>query len=255
MTLAITGARTELGRLLARERARRKVHVNVAGQEANTLLHDGHAWKDFGRVMRAGVRRALRADASMLVHASFALVAADPPRDPLRSHAQTILECEQMVLEGRVPACVVRLGYVYGPSSANLLAYRTAFRLGRPYWAGPRNALQYHLFETDAVTALLAAAQPRNAGKRFYATDGKPLPFMQLMDDFARGVGRRVPLHVPRLAAPLMRPIVRPEHVQQCALGMPQRAPRPSVPGWTPRVTDYRAGLDEILVAWREAGL
>lgn len=255
MTLAITGARTELGRLLAREDSRRKIHVNVAGQDANTLLHDGHAWKDFDRIARAGVRRALRAEASMLVHASFAFVAAAPARDPLRAHAQTILECEQRILDAPVPACVVRLGYVYGPSSANLLAYRTAFRLGRPYWAGPRTTLQYHLYETDAVAALLAAAQPRNAGKVFYATDGKPLPFMQWMDDFARRVGRRVPLHVPRLAAPLMRPIVRPEHVQQCALAMPQRAPRPSVPGWKPRITDTRAGLDAILAAWRAASL
>jgi nucleoside-diphosphate-sugar epimerase len=255
VTLGLTGARTELGRLLARERSRRRIHINVAGQDANTLLHDGHAWKDFAKVALAGVRRALRADATMLVHASFAFVAAPPSRDPLRACAQTIVECERMVLEGPLPACVVRLGYVYGPSSANLLAYRTAFRLGRPYWAGPRTALQYHLFETDAVAALLAAAQPRNAGKMFYATDGKPLSFMQLMDDFARRVGRRVPLHVPRLVAPLMRPIVRSEHVQQCELGMSSRAPRPGVPGWKPRVTDYRAGLDEIIATWRAARL
>jgi hypothetical protein len=35
---------------------------------------------------------------------------------------------------------------------------------------------------------------------------------------------------------------------------MPPRAPRPVVPGWTPRVTDYRAGLDEIIATWRSAG-
>lgn len=251
MTLTVTGARTELGRLLAAERTRRHVHVNVAGQDANTLLHDGHAWKDFARVARAGVARALRAEATMLVHASCAFVVELPKRDPLRSHAQVILECEARVLEAQRPACVVRLGYLYGPTSANLLAYRSAFRLGRPYWAGPRNARQFHLFETDAVAALIAAASPRNAGKTFYATDGKPLPFMQLMDDFARGVGRRVPLHVPRLAAPLMRAIVRPDHVQQCEHAMPAHAPRPAVPGWTPRVADYRAGLAEVFAAWR----
>jgi nucleoside-diphosphate-sugar epimerase len=253
VTLTLTGARTELGRLLARAEVRRKVHINVAGQDANTLLHDGHAWKDFARSARAGLQRALRADATLLVHASFALVATQPTRDPLRSLAEVIVECEARVLEGPLPACVVRLGYLYGPTSANLLAYRTAFRLGRPYWAGPRNALQYHLFETDAVAALLAAAQPRNAGKTFYATDGRPQPFMTLMDDFARRVGRRVPLHVPRLAAPLMRLIVRTEHVQQCEHAMPATAPRPTVPHWKPRVTDYRAGLDEVVATWRDA--
>jgi nucleoside-diphosphate-sugar epimerase len=250
MTLTITGARSELGQLLSKRETRTNVHVNVAGQQANTLLHDGHAWKDFQRGALAGARRAVRAEASVLVHASFAFVVTEPGRDPLRSLAQTIHECEKIVLAGPVPACVVRLGYLYGPTSRDLRAYRTAFRLGRPYWAGPRNALQYHLHYDDAVSALLAAARVRNAGKTFYATDGRPLSFMQFMDDFARKLGRRMPLHVPRLAAPLMRLVVRKEHVQQCDHAMPAQAPRPSVPGWKPLHADYRSCQDEIIAAW-----
>mgnify|MGYP003444408009 FL=1 len=83
MTVSITGIQSELGRIVARQRrasAAGNVHVNVAGQQANTLLHDGHAWDDFARTALAGTRRALRsarADrASMLVHASFAFVHA-----------------------------------------------------------------------------------------------------------------------------------------------------------------------------------
>ena len=83
MTVSITGTRSELGRILARQRgavAAGNVHINVAGQQANTLLHDGHAWKDFARRRAAGTRRALRSahadGASMLVHASFAFVHA-----------------------------------------------------------------------------------------------------------------------------------------------------------------------------------
>lgn len=247
---SITGARSELGRLLLQRRAPSRVHVNVAGQQANTLLHDGHAWEGFARTALTGVRRALRADAGMLVHASFAFVLGRPQQDPLRSLAETILECEQIVLSGPVPACVVRLGYLYGPESADLRAYRKAFRLGRPYWAGARKALQYHLHQYDAVSALLAAAKPGNAGKILYATDGKPVAFMQFMDDFARKVGRRVPLHVPRIAAPVMRLIVREEHMQQAALAMPPRAPAPRVPGWQPAFPDYRAGLDQSIAAW-----
>ena len=44
MSVSITGERSELGRLLARQRAPGRIHFNVAGQHANTLLHDGHAW-------------------------------------------------------------------------------------------------------------------------------------------------------------------------------------------------------------------
>jgi nucleoside-diphosphate-sugar epimerase len=250
MSLTLTGARSELGRLLAPRTTRARVHVNVAGQQANTLLHDGHAWKDFRRLALAGTRRAARADASILVHASFAFVIVEPERDPLLSLAQTIHECEAMALAAPIPACVVRLGYLYGPTRRDLLAYRTAFRLGRPYWAGPRDAVQYHLHDDDAVDALLAAAKLRNAGRTFYATDGRPLSFMQFMDDFARKWGRRRPLHVPRLAAPLMRLIVRPEHVQQCDHAVPPRPPAPPVPGWRPVHVDYRICQDEIIADW-----
>lgn len=250
MGLSISGQRSELGRLLRRRRAPGSVHINLAGQHANTLLHDGHAWKDFARVALAGVRRALRADARMLVHASFAFVLGRPREDPLRSIAETILECERLVLSGPTPACVVRLGYLYGPDSHDLRAYRKAFRLGRPYWAGARTALQYHLHHHDAVRALLAAARRANAGKVLYATDATPASFMRFMDDFAHRMGTRFPLHVPAIATPFIRLIVREEHMQQTALAMPARAPGPRVPGWKPAFPDYRAGLDQIVDAW-----
>ena len=250
MSLTLTGARSELGSLLAQQTTRGSVHINVAGQQANTLLHDGHAWKTFEKTALAGARRAMRTEAKLLVHASFAMVLGEPKRDPLRSLAEVALECERLVLSGPVPTCVVRLGYLYGPSSRDLRAYRTAFRLGRPYWAGARDALQYHLYDADAVAALLAAGKARNAGKVFYATDGHPLPFMQFMDDFARKLGRRFPLHVPRIATPFIKPIVRKEHMQQCDLVMPAKAPTPGVPGWKPRVTDYKKGQDQVIASW-----
>lgn len=250
MPLSLTGARSELGRCFSGKTAPGKVHVNIAGQQANNLLSDGHAWKDFERIATAGVRRALQADATMLVHASCAFVLGQPTKDPLRSLAEVVLECERMVLAASRPACVVRLGYLYGPESRDLKLYRKAFRLGRPYWAGARRALQYHLHQFDAVSALVAAAKPRNAGKTFYATDGHPVSFMQFMDDFARRVGRRFPLHVPIIAAPLIRAIVREEHMQQTALAMPPEAPSPRVPGWRPAYADYRKGLDEVISSW-----
>lgn len=261
MNLSITGVRSELGGILARQPAPRAVenlHINLAGQQANTLLHDGHAWKDFARVALAGTRRALRSaaadGASLLVHASFAFAHAVEHgarlKEPLRSSLEAVLEGEALVLAGPVPACVVRLGYLYGPESADLRAYRAAFRLGRPYWSGPPKALQYHLHQFDAASALFAAARPRNAGRIFYAADGLPISFRRLMDEFAHRVGRRTPLHLPLWSKRLARLIVREEHMQQTALAMPPLTPRPRVPGWKPMYPDYQAGLDQVIEAW-----
>jgi nucleoside-diphosphate-sugar epimerase len=254
MPISIIGRQSELGKLLAHHAGAGpdlKLLVNLAGQQANTLLHDGHAWKDFDKTLKAGVRRSLRADADFIVFASFAFVQRIPPKDPLRSLAETILACEQQVLAGPVPACVVRLGYLYGPTSQDLLAYRKAFRLGRPYWAGPRTEGQFHLHHDDAVRALLLAANPRHAGKTFYATAGGAVPFMRFMDYFARGIGKRCPLHIPLLAAPVMQLIVRKEHMQQVALAMPSEPPRPQLPRWKPKFADYRRGIDSLLADWQ----
>ncbi|MCM2328516.1 MAG: hypothetical protein NDI88_11545 [Lysobacter sp.] len=261
MSASITGLRSELGSVLSRmlaAGAHGNVHINIAGQQANSLLHDGHAWEAFGRTALPGTRRAMNAarkgGARMFVHASFAFVHAVEKgarlEDPLRALVDTILECEAAALSGPVPACVVRLGYLYGPESADLLAYRTAFRLGRPYWAGPPKALQYHLHHFDAASALLAAARQRNAGKILHATDGHPASFMQLMDAFAHRAGRRNPLHLPPFLKPVAKVIVREEHMQQAALPMPPLSPKPGVPGWKPEFPDYRSGLDQVLEAW-----
>jgi len=261
MEASITGLRSELGTILSRRiaaSAHGNVHINIAGQQANTLLHDGHAWKTFGPTALSGTRRAMKAaragGSPLLVHASFAFAHAVENgacvEEPLRSLVQTILECEALALSGPVPACVVRLGYLYGPESADLLAYRAAFRLGRPYWAGRPKAPQYHLHQFDAARSLLAAARQRNAGKVFYATDGHAVSFMQLMDAFAHRVGKQSPLHLPLCLKPIASVIVREEHMQQAALSMPPGTPKPHVPGWKARFPDYRAGLDQVMEAW-----
>ena len=149
-----------------------------------------------------------------------------------------------------MPACVVRLGYLYGPDSADLLAYRRAFRLGRPYWSGATEARQYHLHQFDAVSALLAAAKSRNTGKTCYATAGRAVPFEQFMDAFAHRVGRAKPLHLPLFSQTVAHLIIREEHMQQTALAMPAGAAAPRVPGWKPRFVDYRKGLDQVIRQW-----
>ena len=263
MNASITGLRTELGSVLAQRMARsadKPIHFNVASQAANSLLHDGHAWKDFPRRALADTRRALRAaqtgKASMLVHASFAFVHAVEHgadlAEPLRSSLEAILECEALVLAAPMPACVLRLGYLYGPECADLRAYRSAFLIGRPYWCGPPAARQYHLHQFDAASALIKAAHPKNAGQILYATDALPASFTQLMDAFAHRVGRPKPRHLPLWSKPLAKLIIREEHMQQVALPMPAGTPRPALPGWKPQFADYRDGLDQVMVAWDE---
>ena len=164
------------------------------------------------------------------------------------------LVAEELVLESRVPSCVVRLGYLYGPESRNLKAYRRAFRLSRPYWAGPPQALQLHLHSHDAARALLAAALQRAPGRVLSARDDVPVSFATFMDEFARLVGNPVPLHIFEFTRPFAHLIIAEEHMQMVELAS-AAAPAGVPPlGFAPLFADYHAGLREVVDAWARGG-
>lgn len=191
------------------------------------------------------------------MHASYAFLRSAESGGKVGNWLQSIvdaaLEAEHLVMESGRRATVLRLGYLYGPDSRDLRAYRLAFRLGRPYWAGPRHNLQYFLHTDDAARALLGAASSRPTSTLLYATDDSPAPFADFMDHFARGVGRGRPLHLPDITRQLVRAVVREPHQQMVDLAAVGIA-APRLPGFTPRYPDYRAGLDQVLEAWREKG-
>ena len=232
--------------------------LNIGLQQPNSLLHDGHAWWKRGpSQVLASTRRALGEAATQragfIVHASWSFLQVDPSAagDDLRPYMEAALEAEDMVLSSDRPACVVRLGYLYGPEMRDLRAYRRAFRLRRAYWAGPRGNLQHNLHTEDAARALVDAGVARNAGTLSYATDGHPAAFVDFMDHFAKLVGNGHPLHLPRVSRPFVHLVVHTEHQEQCDLGMPG-APSPLLDGFVPRYRGYRDGLAQVIDAWEQ---
>ncbi len=263
MRLLVTAPRSELGKVVARARggddgSGAPVIINLALQAPNTLLHDGHGWwDDPGAHILASTRRVLaaarRERAAFLVHASYAFLegaeGGAKVGDRMRPVVDAAREAESMVLESGQRACVVRLGYLYGPEWRDLRGYRLAFRLGRPYWAGPRRNLQHFVYGDDAARALLTAAQRRSSGRLTYATDSTPASFCDFMDHFARLVGRTRPLHLPRASRPFVQLVVREPHMQMVEMAAPGPA-APQLPGWRPQFTNYRDGLAEVIEAW-----
>jgi nucleoside-diphosphate-sugar epimerase len=259
----VTAQRSELGRVVARTRDSgddrgARVVINVALQTPNTLLHDGHAWwRDPGAHIITSTRRILAAAkrdrTAFVVHASYAFLkgaeGGGEVGDRMRPVVDAALQAEDMVLNSDTPACVVRLGYLYGPEWRDLRAYRLAFRLGRPYWAGPRRNLQHHLYSVDAARALLTAAVRRPSGRVTYATDGTPASFADFMDHFAHLVGRSRPLHLPRASRRLVWAVVGEPHMQMVEMAAAGMA-APRLPGWRPRITCYRDGLAEVVTGW-----
>ncbi len=169
----------------------------------------------------------------------------------LQSIVDAALEAEHLVLESGRRATVLRLGYLYGPDSRDLRAYRLAFRLGRPYWAGPRHNLQYFLHTDDAV------ARPAPRG---HLAPCRPAAVRHRRHT---GVFRRLHgLFRSRRRAPPSPPPAghhAPIGARGGARTSPadgrsrRRRPRRAAPArFIARYPDYRAGLDQVLEAWQE---
>ena len=268
MRLAIGGRRGELGRVLSTNAPTHgftlpatgpvDAFIDVTDQGPNSLLHDGHAWKGYvDGALRHTQRRLQEArarDAGVYVHAGFAFLRgiddAQKVPSPLREVVDTALAVEELVLAAPMTTRVVRLGYLYGPWMKDLRAYRTAFRLGRPYWSGPARTRHDHVHQRDGAEALLAAATPPKSGRLHYASDEHPLAFRELMDDFARLVGNPLPLHLGGAFRLTAWVIIRREHMQAVKVGVPATPPRPPVPGWKPAYPDYREGLAQVMSEW-----
>lgn len=264
MEIVVVASHNELGVALTRAQTRRRpapggprVVINVALQPPNTLLHDGHAWKRYtpprlASETRAALRVARGAD--FLVHASLLFAGAvggdAPLRDPLRAIVAAVLEAEEAVLAGSVPACILRIAYMYGPDSRDLRAYRNAFRLGRPYWAGRATVPQRFVHTDDAASALLAAARQRPAGRILTATDDAPTSFATFMDHFAHLVGNPLPLHLPAVMRPLTRMLIAEEHVQMVDLASADADEGSRPRGFVPVYADYRVGLRQVVETW-----
>jgi nucleoside-diphosphate-sugar epimerase len=265
--LVISAPGTELGRVLRREmrnapRAEpggsKQVLINLLAEPPNNLLHDGHRWEQYRPARIIGDTRRLLEDrghrqCDLIIHASYgflrAMEAGATPGPRLRPIVEAALEAEEMVLADSRPSGVIRLGYLYGPGSSDLKRYRLAFRLGRPYWAGPRKALHDHIHHTDAARALLLAAANPEKSRVTYATDGHPASFQSFMDFFARQVGNPLPIHLPRVGRAFAHLVVAEEHMQAVEMGV-RGAATPQVPGFNPAFPDYRAGLTDVLQGW-----
>jgi len=264
MPIIVTAPGGELGRVVMRALRSEQagddtVLLNLMLQAPNTLLHDGHEWKRLQPAQIVARTKEFLSDpehagADFIVHASYAFLRAADQGAKVGEKLQSIVEAaraaEDLVLADSRPACVVRLGYLYGPESRNLKAYRTAFRLGRPYWAGPRKKLQYFLHTKDAARALLQAARRRPTDRVVFATDQRPVSFSTFMDHFARLIGNPVPLHIPRISRTVAHLVVAEEHMEMVELGIEGRA-TPVVPGFRPIYADFQTGLQHVVETWK----
>jgi nucleoside-diphosphate-sugar epimerase len=240
------------------------VVLNLIPQRANTLLHDGHKWRNFAEPLQAAstalVGAAAQGAAPRVVTTSYTFLyhtAQDAKEDaPLYAPAgdpifAAAIEAEQAIFSDIPSATVVRLGYLYGPQSNDLRLYVKAFARHRPYFAGLPTHRADWLHLSDAAAALVRLTEQAPRARSYNIVADVPSSFTEFMDHFAHLLGVRHPLHIPRWGWRLARAIITQEQMELLRLSTTATSARFRAEyGWQPQFPDYHMGLAEVLHAW-----
>src|SRR5690606_35412173 len=86
------------------------------------------------------------------------------PHDPDLPVVQAALAAEAAVLNGSVPACVLRAGYVYGSHDERTTELRDRLKQGRSVLVGDSHAVANWVAVEDLAEAIIRATEVRPAG-------------------------------------------------------------------------------------------
>ncbi|MEO8395453.1 MAG: NAD(P)-dependent oxidoreductase, partial [Chloroflexota bacterium] len=177
------------------------VVINLAPQLANHLPQQRAKWD--APLMDEGVGALIEAcqaaGVKFLVHTSYAF--ADEDSEALSAMLESVKAGEQKVLKGAVPGCVLRMGFVYGAESPELVATRDTLLMGRMIDSGADKSHACWINAPDAARAVILAALQRPAGALLTVVEDQAASPADFMSYFADSQGMSRPGHAPRFAA------------------------------------------------------
>lgn len=201
-------------------------------------------------------------DVQLIVYPSFAFLYGDTGGEPVdETHALTrdrdawvaaAREAEQLVRDANVPACVLRAGYLYGPSAA-MESVAAALRGGKPVPTGDRedNYVGW-IHSSDLAQALALAVVANKGGEVYNIVDDTPTPPATFLGHFTEALG----ISEDQLFGAIMKMFSFGVKTNKTLLGYsakPTNDKAKNELGWTPRHADYTTGIEELLLAWRAA--
>jgi len=230
--------------------------VNLAPQASNVPPQLNAPLNDeLDAHTRTIVEAAAGAGIAFYIHTSYAFLdgqvrEADPDDvlEPISDVLAAARAAETVALSGAIPACVLRLGYLYGADIDALVKLSPALKGAWAVPAGESRARAAWLHQSDAARALALAIARQPAGQTLTVSDGHPATPAEFMTYFASAQG----LGLGGIALPLLSHSIKPTHQALMKLDMPEGTPSAvEALGWSPRYVDFRQGIDEVLLSWR----
>jgi nucleoside-diphosphate-sugar epimerase len=222
--------------------------LNLAPQLPNHVPQQNAHWDErLAEATTALMEAAAQAGVEFVVHTSYAF--ADERAEDAAAILRAARAAERVALNGNVPASVLRMGFLYGAESEELIALHTALKQGRPVTAGPSDARANWVYVADAARAVILAAERRPAGALLNIVDDQPASPAEFIGYFAQSQGLSImgglPLFAKRSALP---------KAQLAVMSLNNHADNSAAKetlGWTPRFSSYQQGIDDTLLSWR----
>ena len=146
---------------------------------------------------------------------------------------------------------VLRCGGFYAPDASHTRMFAQGVLKRRLPLVGAGEAVSANLHADDAASAFVAAAEAGRTGL-WHVTDDEPTTIREMLLKFARELGAPAPRRLPLWLARLFVPAAVLDFFTR-STRTSNRLFREEV-GWSPRFPSFRAGLEDVVRAWRAEG-
>lgn len=236
-----------------------EVVINLEPQAPNQLPLRPSKWNADSLLPTVTALQTAAAEggASFLIQTSYATVYGDQhgawvdettrPEPGENAILRAALRAEKQALAGPIPACILRLGFLYGADSNELQSLRETLMFSRPVIAGKGYANWVHY--QDAAEAIRRVAEAKPVSEIFNVVDNTPASSADFLAKFAQSLGLDGVSSAPAFLAPLL---THRDQVAFMAQSVRVKNARLSQAlGWRPAYPTLQAGFDETLLTWR----
>lgn len=240
------------------------VIVNAAPQEINALPLHRPDWDYYRGLLNTGgtalVAAAAQTGVRLIVHLSLAALYGDTHGEWVDETAPVSTEsallaaaahAEDALLNGPVPACVLRAGFNYGPGSQSIQALQQALISRGSVNVGHHPASWVHT--ADLASAVVQVVNQPVGGEIFNVADDNPVSPAAFVDQFADSMGVNRP-GKGGLPFGLGQWLVSPDEraLLEASFKASSAKARERL-GWKPQFPNVRAGIEQTLLALRAA--
>lgn len=222
--------------------------VNLANQGGNQAPQFNAKWIDsFEAQAKAVAEGAADAGIDYIVHGSVAF--ADARDEEIAALTRSARRAEKIILNGSVPATVLRFGFIYGANAPEAFTYKTNLHRGAFSYGGPDLGHGAWVYEADAANAVLLALEKRLENERLDIVDQNNASTNAFMRQFAEIQGYGLPDKLPSLIA---RNVIDKGALRLMELDVHADASAAQEKlGWTPQYSSFTQGIDDMLLTWR----